>query len=164
MLREGGPLHRLKRALMCRALGAKMEHHLGYTKGHSYGRGIGHSHNCMRHAFGRQVVGQNGDDKGDLNRLCRSVPKELRIDDQSTDLDANSEQVLCGLVQVVDGFAPIRNRMSGGRPRQRKPGPHHARVIVAAAKTSSVFLRESYLVQRDKGLLPRPGARKEASV
>lgn len=45
LFREGGPLHRLKGELMRRALGAEMEHHLGYTKGDPSGRGSGNSHN-----------------------------------------------------------------------------------------------------------------------
>ena len=119
---------------------------------------------AVLHELERQLLGQNGDHKGDLQRLFKAVAKELRIDDQRTDLDDNFKQVVRGLVQVVNGLAPIRNKMSDGHPRQRKPAPHHARVIVNAAKTVAVFLVESYLFQRDKGLRSQPGARGEASA
>jgi hypothetical protein len=54
---------------------------------------------------------------------------------------------------VVNGLAPIRNKMSDGHARERKPEAHHARVIVNAAKTVATFLVESYLAQRERGLL-----------
>ena len=43
--------------------------------------------------------------------------------------------------------------MSDGLARERKPETHHARVIVNAAKTVATFLVESYVVQRERGLL-----------
>lgn len=106
----------------------------------------------------RQLCTEPGDHKGDLLRLFKTVAKKLRIDEDRADLDDNFKQVVRGLVQVVNGLAPIRNKMSDGHPRERKPAVHHARVIVNAAKTVAIFLIESYLFQRDKGLLlPAPG-------
>ena len=102
----------------------------------------------------RQLTTAPGDHKGDLQRLFKAVAKQLRIDEERADLDDNFKQVVRGLVQVVNGLAPIRNKMSDGHPRERKPAPHHARVIVNAAKTVAMFLIESYVFQRDKGLLP----------
>lgn len=93
------------------------------------------------------------DHKGDLMKLFKVVAKRLRIDDERADLDDNFKQVVRGLVQVVNGLAPIRNKMSDGHARVRKPAPHHARVIVNAAKTVATFLVESYIAQREKGLL-----------
>jgi hypothetical protein len=101
----------------------------------------------------RRLTKAPGDHKGDLQRLFKAVAKQLRIDEDRTDLDDNFKQVVRGLVQVVNGLAPIRNKMSDGHPRERKPAAHHARVIVNAAKTIATFLVESYLYQRDKGLL-----------
>lgn len=101
----------------------------------------------------KQFVGAPGDYKGDLPRQFKAVAKQLRIDDERTDLDDNFKQVARGLVQVVNGLAPIRNKMSDGHARERKPEAHHARVVVNAAKTVAMFLVESYLVQRERGLL-----------
>ena len=98
-------------------------------------------------------LGTPGDHKGDLQRLFKAVGKQLRIDDERADLDENFKQVVRGLVQVVNGIAPLRNKMSDGHARERKPAPHHARVVVNAAKTVATFLVESYIIQRDRGLL-----------
>lgn len=101
----------------------------------------------------RQLTTTPGDYKGDLPRQFKAVAKRLRIDDERTDLDDNFKQVARGLVQVINGLAPIRNKMSDGHARERKPEVHHARVIANAAKTVATFLVESYLVQRERGLL-----------
>ena len=108
----------------------------------------------------RQLAGTPGDYKGDLPKQFKAVAKQLRIDDERADLDDNFKQVARGLVQVVNGLAPIRNKMSDGHARERKPETHHARVIVNAAKTVATFLVESYVVQRERGLLA-PLAQKE---
>lgn len=100
-----------------------------------------------------ELTGARGDYKGDLQKQFKSVAKQLRIDEERPDLDDNFKQVVRGLVQVVNGLAPIRNKMSDGHARERKPEEHHARVVVNAAKTIATFLVESYLVQRDRGLL-----------
>jgi hypothetical protein len=101
----------------------------------------------------KQLAGSPVDYKGDLPKQFKAVAKQLRIDDERADLDDNFKQVARGLVQVVNGLAPIRNKMSDGHARERKPEAHHARVIVNAAKTVATFLVESYVAQRERGLL-----------
>lgn len=110
----------------------------------------------------KELAGAPGDYKGDLPKQFKSVAKRLRIDDERADLDDHFKQVARGLVQVVNGLAPIRNKMSDGHARQRKPETHHARVIVNAAKTVATFLVESYLVQRERGLLSASSKSKAA--
>lgn len=105
----------------------------------------------------KQLAGKPGDYKGDLPRQFKAVARQLRIDDERADLDDNFKQVARGLVQVAHGLAPIRNKMSDGHARERKPEAHHARVVVNAAKTVAIFLVESYLVQRERGLIAGPG-------
>jgi hypothetical protein len=104
-----------------------------------------------------RLTGSRGDHKGDLPKQFKAVAKQLRIDDERTDLDDNFKQVVRGLVQVVNGLAPIRNKMSDGHARERKPQEHHARVVVNAAKTIATFLVDSYLAQRERGLLSSAG-------
>lgn len=106
----------------------------------------------------RRLVMTPADHKGDIQRLFKAVAKQLRIDEDRADLDDNFKQVVRGLVQVVNGLAPIRNKMSDGHPRSRKPAAHHARVIINAAKTVATFLIESYIYQRERGVLPMPPA------
>lgn len=102
----------------------------------------------------RLLTGTSGDHKGDLQHLYKAVAKQLRIEESRADLDDHFKQVARGLVQVVNGLAPIRNKMSDGHARQRKPAPHHARMVVNAAKTLATFLVESHVFQRGR---VRPG-------
>ena len=61
-----------------------------------------------------------------------------------------------GLVQTVNGLASLQNKISDRHARTRKPAPHHARVVVNAAKTVAVFLVESFAAQTAAGLLRAP--------
>lgn len=94
-----------------------------------------------------RLLGVNGDHKGDLQRQYKAVAKELRIDDQRTDIDDSFKQIARGLVQIVNGVAAIRNKLSDGHARKVKPDVRHARVAVNAANTVSGFLVEVYIAQ-----------------
>jgi hypothetical protein len=100
-----------------------------------------------------RLAGSRGEYKGDLPKQFKQVTKLLRMDDERPDLDDRFKDVIRGLVMVVNGLAPLRNKMSDGHARERKPAPHHARVVVNASKTVATFLVESYAFQVDKGLL-----------
>jgi hypothetical protein len=76
-----------------------------------------------------------------------AVAKLLRIDAARPDLDDRFKDVVRGLVSVVSGLAPLRNRISDGPARVRKPAPHHARFVVNASKTAALFLVESFKYQ-----------------
>lgn len=95
----------------------------------------------------------------DLAKQYRAVAKKLRVDPERADLDQHFKQVVGGLLNVVDGLAPIRNKASDAHARVRKPEAHHAHLVVNAAKTLATFLVESFVVQRERGLLPpAPGS------
>ena len=100
-----------------------------------------------------RLAGAKGNYKGDLPKQFKQVTKLLRMDEQRSDLDDRFKDVIRGLVMVANGLAPLRNKMSDGHARERKPAPHHARVVVNAAKTVSAFLVESYRYQISKGLI-----------
>lgn len=100
-----------------------------------------------------RIAGAKGNYKGDLPKHFKQVTKLLRMDDERPDLDDRFKDVIRGLVMVANGLAPLRNKMSDGHARERKPAPHHARVVVNASKTVSAFLVESYTCQREKGLI-----------
>lgn len=102
------------------------------------------------------LSGQVIDHKGDLPKQFKLVSRRLRMDEQRPELDERFKDVIRGLNQVVNGIAPLRNRMSDGHPRVRKPAAHHARLVVNAATTVASFLVESYVFQRDNGLLSAP--------
>lgn len=99
-----------------------------------------------------RLSGRKGDHKGDFAKQFKIVARLLRMDDQRTDLDARFKDVARGLVMIANGLAPLRNKMSDGHARERKPAAHHARVIVNASKTVAAFLVESYLFQSNKSV------------
>lgn len=100
-----------------------------------------------------RLTGSKSNYKGDLPKQFKQVTKLLRMDEQRPDLDDRFKDVIRGLVMVANGLAPIRNKMSDGHARERKPALHHARIVVNASKTVVAFLIESYNYQREKGLL-----------
>jgi len=100
------------------------------------------------------LSGTRGDYAGDLPRQYKAVSKMLRLDDDRDDLDARFKDVVRGLVTVVNGLAPLRNKLSDGHARVRMPARHHAEVVVNAAKTVAIFLGESYRLQAEAGRFP----------
>jgi hypothetical protein len=58
----------------------------------------------------KQLAGAPGDYKGDLPKQFKAVAKQLRIDDERTDLDDNFKQVARGLVQWSTGSRPSATR------------------------------------------------------
>jgi len=104
-----------------------------------------------------QLVGTRNDYRGDLSAQYKAVSKRLGMDDQR-DIDAGFKDVIRGLVMIVNGITPIRNKMSDGHARKAIPAPHHARVVVNAAKTVATFLIESYEMQRRRGSINKTAA------
>jgi hypothetical protein len=106
-----------------------------------------------------RLVGAKGDYKGELPRQYKAVTKLLRLDDERPELDERFKDLVRGLFQAVNGLSSLQNKISDRHARTRKPAPHHARVVVNAAKTIAVFLVESYGFQTTAGLLkPTRGA------
>jgi hypothetical protein len=100
-----------------------------------------------------RLAGTRGDYKGDLPKQFKQVARLLKMDDKRPDLDDRFKDVIRGLVMVTNSLASLRNKISDGHARERKPAPHHARLVVNAAKTVASFLVESYAFQRAKGSL-----------
>jgi hypothetical protein len=105
------------------------------------------------------LTGARSDYAGDLPRQYKAVSRMLRLDDDREDLDARFKDVVRGLVTVVNGLAPLRNKLSDGHARVRMPARHHAEVVVNAATTVAVFLGQSYQAQARAGRFPdRPAS------
>jgi hypothetical protein len=97
-----------------------------------------------------RLVGQRRDHRGDLQKQFKAVARLLHMDDERPELDQRYKDVVRGLVTVVNGLAPLRNRISDGHARTRRPAAHHVRIVVNASKTVSTFLVESYSYQADR--------------
>lgn len=89
---------------------------------------------------------------GDLGKLFKRVQKKLNLEPSRQDISDSLKQVLSGLSSIVNGIAPIRNRMSDAHARSFKPARHHAKLAVNAAHTAVDFLVETYRYQVQKGV------------
>lgn len=58
--------------------------------------------------------------------------------------------------QAAGGLSPIRNKVSDGRARERKPELHDARTTANAPKVVATCLVGSHLGQRERGIIARP--------
>jgi hypothetical protein len=88
---------------------------------------------------------------GDLGKLYKRVQKLLNLDPERRDIDDSLRQLLRGLVSIVGGLAPLRNKMSDAHVRKYKPARHHAKLAVNAAKTLLDFVYDSFKYQKASG-------------
>jgi len=87
---------------------------------------------------------------GHLNRLFNRVRELLNLDPSREDLSQNLKKILSGLINIVSGLAPIRNKMSDSHARELKPSKHHAVLVVNAVKTVSNFLFDTFEYQIER--------------
>jgi hypothetical protein len=89
---------------------------------------------------------------GDLLKLYRNVQRHLNLDPSRKDISDSLKQLLTGLVSIVNGLASLRNSMSDAHTAKYKPGKHHAKLGVNAARTVADFMFETleYQVQSGK--------------
>lgn len=92
---------------------------------------------------------------GDLVKLYRKVMKQLNLEPGRVDLSETLKQILSGLINIVNGIAGLRNKMSDAHASTYKPSEHHALLAVNAVNTLSSFLLASYSYQVGKGLIVR---------
>jgi abortive infection Abi-like protein len=88
---------------------------------------------------------------GDLMKLYRRVQKAMNLDPSRSDVSDSLRQILSGLVNVIAGLAPLRNKMGDAHVRTHKPERHHAKLAVNAAKTLTDFVIESFEYQKASG-------------
>lgn len=101
----------------------------------------------------QRITGRRRDHERDLQGQFTVIHKLLHIDEERSDLDAYFKTISKALVQVVNSLAPLRNKLGDGHARERMPAPHHARLVVNAAKTVAFFLAETYACQQDTSTL-----------
>jgi len=90
---------------------------------------------------------------GQMMKLFNRVRKELNLDPSRKDLSKNLKKILSGLINVVSGLAPIRNKMSDSHARELKPSKHHATLVVNSVKTVTNFLFDTFEYQLEKDLI-----------
>ena len=100
----------------------------------------------------------NPTNDGDVVQLFNRVRKKLNLDPSRKDISDSLKQVLAGLSSIVNGLAGMRNRMSDSHAANYKPGRHHAKLAVNAAKTLADFLFETMAYQESRGLIGKGGS------
>jgi hypothetical protein len=91
---------------------------------------------------------------GDLGKLFKRVRALLNLEPTRTDISDTLRQLLSGLISVVQGLAPLRNKMSDSHVREYRPDRHHAKLAVNAAITVADFVLDSLAYQQQTGRLP----------
>lgn len=102
-----------------------------------------------------EIKFETGDNsyKGDLPKLSKKVHKLLNLQADRQDVSDNLKSVLSGLAKIVNGLAPLRNKMSDAHPSIYKPQRHHAQFVVNASKTYVHFIIDTYEYQLGRGLI-----------
>lgn len=108
---------------------------------------------AVLHEIERQLNPDCQEYDGDLPKLFKRLQKHLRLDPSRTDINDSLRQMLSGLVNIVAGLAPLRNKMGDAHVRSHKPARHHAKLAVNSSKTLCDFVIDSYEYQKAKGLI-----------
>lgn len=95
---------------------------------------------------------------GKLSPLYRRVYQKLNLDPSQEELNNTTREVLSGLISVVSGLAPMRNKMGDAHAFEYRPHRHHAELAVNVAKTVVSFLDGTLTYQQEQGLVDLPGA------
>ena len=85
---------------------------------------------------------------GDLGKLYKRVQKLLNLEPDRKDISEPLRQVLSGLHSVVNGLAPMRNKMGDAHVATYRPSRHHAKLAVYSAITLCDFLFETKSYQQ----------------
>ncbi len=90
--------------------------------------------------------------EGELGKLYKRVRALLNLDPTGGETQP-FHLVLVGMSNVIDGIAPMRNKMSDAHPLSYTPAKHHAKLAANAAKTIADFIFETYEYQVGLGKL-----------
>jgi hypothetical protein len=93
---------------------------------------------------------------GDLNQLYKRVQKLLNLEPGRKDISNSLKQILTGIISIVGGIAPLRNKMSDSHARTYKPAEHHAKLAVNSVQTICMFFLESFEYQVKSGFIQLP--------
>jgi len=94
------------------------------------------------------VTGETVDYNGDLPSLYKRVYNRLNLDSGGDDLETDLQQILAGLISVVNGLSGIRNRISDAHARSYRTERRHATLAVNSANTFVEFILESCRYQQ----------------
>lgn len=98
-----------------------------------------------------KLTGEELKYNGDLNQLYKKVQKLLNLEPSRKDISDSLKQILTGIISIVGGIAPLRNKMSDSHARTYKPAEHHAKLAVNSVHTICMFLLESFEYQIKSG-------------
>jgi len=87
-----------------------------------------------------------------LKKSFANIQEKLNMNPKDYSYDG-FKKIIQGLVNIVDGIYEIRNKVSDSHSRVYEATEHHAVLCVNSARTFSNFIVESYLYQKQKGIL-----------
>lgn len=88
--------------------------------------------------------------KEDLLKLFKIVRNQLNLNPDNEKLKRPLQEVLSGLIKVVEGLNAIRNTNGDAHYNKNKVSLHHALLVVNSAKTLVTFLFDTYEYQRER--------------
>jgi len=101
-----------------------------------------------------QVYGESKAEKEDnLIKQYNRIKEILNLDPSKKDLSDSLKQILSGLNSVICGISFFRNKMSDAHKPKYKAEKHHAILVVNASFTMANFLFDTYLYQKEKGII-----------
>jgi len=100
-----------------------------------------------------KISGVSSKYNGDLPKLYKRVQKLINLEPDRKDIADSLKQVLRGFVNIVNGLAPLRNKMSDAHVREHRPQMHHAKLVINSVCTVATFFLESIEYQVEKGLI-----------
>jgi hypothetical protein len=98
-----------------------------------------------------KLIGIEPNYNGDLNQLYKKVQKLLNLEPARKDISDSLKQILTGIISIIGGIAPLRNKMSDSHARTYKPAEHHAKLAVNSVHTICMFLLDSFEYQVKSG-------------
>lgn len=93
---------------------------------------------------------------GNLEKLHKRVYQRLNMDPGQEGLHDTMRKTLSGLISVISGLAPMRNKLGDAHPFEYRPRRHHAELAVNSANTFVTFLEGTVTYQQVQGLLRDP--------
>lgn len=103
-----------------------------------------------------KIKGERQEYNGDLLQLHKRVRTLLNLEPSRKDISDSLKQVLSGMISIVNGIAPMRNKMSDSHARDYKPAEHHAKLAINSVNTICMFLLDSFEYQISSGYIKLP--------
>lgn len=90
---------------------------------------------------------------GNLSKLYKRVYNLMNLDPSQNGISNAAREILSGLISIISGLAPLRNKASDAHAPEYSPYKHHAELAVNVSKTIVKFLVDSLEYQFNQNLI-----------